>query len=162
MDGLRSIQQVLTELVAQIHIDFIKAALVITESCEMLIDVLPLAVLLVCFLLEVGKEVALHLLLVKEVIPFIDYGLITAAAKGFCLLSHTVVVVTFTLVLRLGIDIDAERFMAHDLHGGLIPIARIIVQIEGQLISALDFPCAECHGLADVTHSFYLFIVLLS
>ena len=63
----------------------------------MLIDVLPFAVLLVCLLFEVGKEVASHLITVKEVVPLIDYGLIATAAKGFCLLTHTVVVVLFTL-----------------------------------------------------------------
>ena len=36
----------LTELVAQVNCDFIKAALVVTGSGKMLIDVLPLAVLL--------------------------------------------------------------------------------------------------------------------
>jgi hypothetical protein len=44
--------------------------------------------------------------------------------------------------------------MAHDLHGGLVPIAGIVVKIEGQLFSAFDFPCAEGHGLADVTHTY--------
>ena len=103
----------------------------VTESGEVLIDVLPLAVLLVRLLLEVGKEVAFHLITVKEVVPLIDYGLIAAAAEGFCLLTHTVVVVLFSLVLRLCIDVDAEGFMAHDLHGGLVPITRVVVEIEG-------------------------------
>ena len=49
--------------------------------------------------------------------------------------------------------------MAHDLHGGLVPIAGIVVEIEGKLLSAFDFPCAECHGLADVTHNGILIFV---
>ena len=85
------------KVVAKVNVDFIEAALVVAESGEMLIDVLPLAVLLVGLLFEVGKEVALHLVSVKEVIPFIDYGLITTASEGFCLLTHTVVVVFLTL-----------------------------------------------------------------
>ena len=97
VDSLRCSHQVLTELVAQVNVDFIEAALVIAETGEVLIDMLPLAILLVCFLLEVGKKVALHLITVKEVIPFIHYGLIATAAEGFCLLAHTVVVVFLPL-----------------------------------------------------------------
>ena len=97
----------------------------------MLIDVLPLAVLLVCLQLELGKEIAFHLLLVKEVVPLIDNGLLATAAEGFRLLTHTFVVVLFSLVLRLSIDVDAERFMTHDLHRTLIPVAGIVVEIEG-------------------------------
>ena len=97
VDGLRSSQQILTELVAQVNAYFVKSALVVAETGKVLIDVLPLAVLLVCLLLEVGKEIALHLFLVKEVVPLIDYGLIATATEGFCLLTHTVVVVLLTL-----------------------------------------------------------------
>ena len=97
VDSLRSGQKILTELVAQVNCDFIETALVVAETGKVLIDVLPLAVLLVCLLLEVGKEVALHLISIKEVVPLIDYGLIATAAEGFCLLSHTVVVVFLPL-----------------------------------------------------------------
>ena len=131
VDSLWGIQKILAELVAQVNGDFIETALVVAESGKVLIDVLPLAVLLVCFLLEVGKKIALHLLLVKEIISFIYYRLIATTAKGFRFLTHTFVVVLFSLVLRLGIDVDAERFMTHDLHRTLIPIAGIVVEIEG-------------------------------
>ena len=77
---------------------------------------LPLAVLLVCFLFEVGKEVASHLLLVEEVVAFVDNTLVAMTTEGFCLFTHTVVIIPLALVLRFGIDVDAERFMAHDLH----------------------------------------------
>jgi hypothetical protein len=159
MDGLRSGQQVLTEFVTQIHVDFIEAALAVTESVEVLIDMLQLAVLLFGLHFEVGKEVALHLVSVKEVIPLIDYGLIATAAEGFSLLTHTVVVVSFTLILRLGINVNAEGFMTHDLHGRFVTIAWVVVQIEGQLFSAFDFPCAKGHGLTDVTHTCIFIIV---
>ena len=159
VDGLWSIQKILTELVAEVNVDFIETAFVVTEPCEVLIDVLPLAVLLVCFLLEVAKEVALHLLFVEEVVSFIDDGLKATASKCFCLLTHTFVIVLLALVLGFGIDVNAEGFMAHDLHGGLISITWIVVKIEGKLFSALDFPCAEGHGLADVTHIHILFSV---
>jgi hypothetical protein len=131
VNSLRGSHQVFTELVAEVNVDFIEAALVVTESDEVLIDVLPLAVLLVCLLLEVGKEVTLHLFFVKEIIAFIDDGLIATTAEGFSLLAHTVVIVLLSLRLRLGINVDTERFMTHDLHGGLIPITWVVVEIEG-------------------------------
>ena len=97
VDGLRCSYQVLTELVAQVNVDFVETAFVVAASGKVLIDVLPLAVLLVCFLLDVGKKVALYLITIKEVVPLIDDGLIATAAKGFCLLAHTDVVVLLPL-----------------------------------------------------------------
>ena len=72
------------------------------------IDVLPLGVFLVRQFLEVGKEIAFHLLLVEEIVSLIDDTLKSTATDGFCLLRHVVVVVTLTLVLRLGVYVDAE------------------------------------------------------
>ena len=97
MFGLWRGHQILTEPVAEVNVDFIETALVVTESGKVLIDVLPLAVLLVGLLLEIGKEVAFHLFFVKEVVPLIDNGLIAAAAEGFSLLTHAVVVVLLPL-----------------------------------------------------------------
>ena len=159
VNGLRSGQQVFTELVTQIHVDFVEMAFVVAESGKVLIDMLPLAVLLVCLHLEVSKEVTFHLITVKEIITLIHYALIATAAEGFSLLAHTVVVVPFSLIFRLGVDVDSEGFMSHDLHSGLVPVTWVVVQIEGQLFSALDFPCAEGHGLADVTNTCILIIV---
>ena len=48
VDGLRCSYQLLTELVAQVNVDFVETAFVVAESGKVLIDVLPLAVLLVC------------------------------------------------------------------------------------------------------------------
>ena len=97
VDGLRSDHQILTELVAQVNVDFIEAAFVVAETDKVLIDMLPLAVFLVCLLLEVGKEIALHLFLVKEIIAFIDNALITAATEGFSLFTHTIIIVLLSL-----------------------------------------------------------------
>ena len=145
-------QQVLAELVTQIYIDFVEAALAFGELLEVHVDVLPLGVLLLGLLLEVGKEVALHLLLVEEIIALVDDALEASAAKGLGLLAHTVVVVLLALRLRLGIDVDAKAFVAHNLHSALIPVARVVVQVKGQLLSVFYFPCSEGHGLANVTH----------
>ena len=57
-------QQVLTELVTQVDVDFVETALALHELLEVHVDVLPLGVLLLGLLLEISEEVALHLLLV--------------------------------------------------------------------------------------------------
>ena len=144
--------QILLELVAQVNVDFIEAALAIAEFLEVEVHVLPLCVLLVRLLLEVVEKTALHLLLVEEVVSFVDDALETTAAQGFGLFAHTVVVVLLALRLRLGIDIDAETLVAHNFHCALVPVARVIVQVKGQLLSVFDFPCSEGHGLTNVTH----------
>ena len=47
VDGLRSIQKILAELVAQVNVDFFETALIIAKSGEVLIDVLPLFIKLI-------------------------------------------------------------------------------------------------------------------
>ena len=91
------------------------------------------------------------------VVALVDDTLETAAAQGLGLLAHTVIVVALALVLRFGIDVDAQRLMTHDLHRRFVTIARIVVQIERKLFPAFYFPCAEGHGLADVTHIPYYY-----
>ena len=78
---------------------------------------LPLAVLLVGFLLKVSKEVALHLISVKEIVPLIDNALIASAAQCLGFLRHAIVVVLLALVPGLGKDVDAKRLMSLYLHG---------------------------------------------
>ena len=78
------------------------------ESIEVLIDILPLLILLLGFLLKVSEEVALHLFTVKEIVPFVYYTLETTASDGFAFFHHAVIVVTLTLILWLGVDVDAK------------------------------------------------------
>ena len=177
-------QEILTEAVAQVHIDLIEAALAVAELLEVEIDILPLRVLLVGLVLEVVEEAALglrpkpltlgnvqtslallslnrgfHFLLVEEIIALVDDALVATAAQCLGLLAHTVVVVLLTLRLRLGIDVDAKAFVAHNLHSALIPVARVVVQVKGQLLSAFYLPCAEGHGLANVAHIPYYILM---
>ena len=49
--------------------------------------------------------------------------------------------------------------MAHYFHSTLVPVARIVVQVKGQLLSVFDFPCAEGHGFANVTHIPYYILM---
>ena len=78
--SLRSCQQIHTKSVAQVHVYLPKGTLALREGIEVHIDVLPLGVLLVCQFLEVGKEIALHLLLIEEIVTLVDDSLEATAA----------------------------------------------------------------------------------
>ena len=89
---------------------------------EVHIDVLPFGVLLVCQFLEVGKKIAFHLLLVEEIVTLVDDSLEATAAYRLGSCRKVEVVLLFHLVLRLGIDVDAKRLMADNLHRVLVTI----------------------------------------
>ena len=72
--------QVVLELVAEIDIDLVEAALAVAELLEVKVDVFSLRVLLVGLLLEIVEKTALHLLLVEEVVVFVDDTLVATAA----------------------------------------------------------------------------------
>ena len=72
MFELLGIQQVLTELLAQIHIHFAKGTLPFDEVVGMLIDKCPFLVFASAHLLEVGEEVGFLFGLVQEAELFID------------------------------------------------------------------------------------------
>ena len=59
---LRCCLQILHELDTEVNGDLSEGTLSLYEGIEVHIDVLPLRVLLVCQFLEVGKEIAFHLL----------------------------------------------------------------------------------------------------
>lgn len=81
---------------------------------------------------EILQEISLEFVLVEEIIPFIYYRLEPAATDGFSLLGHYLVEVLFPLVLRIGIYIDAKRFMTDNFHCFFVSIPRIIIQIKRQ------------------------------
>ena len=112
MQSLWCCQQILTKSVAQVHVNLPKGTLALREGTEVHIDVLPLGVLLVRQFLEVGKEIAFHLLLVEETVTLIDDSLEATAAYRLGSCRKVEVVLLFRLLLRLGIDVDAKRLMA--------------------------------------------------
>ena len=81
---------------------------------------------------EILQEISLEFVLVEEIIPFIYYRLEPAATDGFGFLGHYIVEILLPLVLRIGIDINAKRFVTDYLHRFLVSISRIIIQIERQ------------------------------
>ena len=133
VDGLWSAIKVLLELVAQVNVYLAKGAFPFAEGFEMLIDILPFGIPGIGLLLEPCEEIAFLLLSVKEVVAFVHDALIASAAQclGFDLrsksltlgnaqkslillslnrdfLGYALVVVTLTLVLGLGKDVDAK------------------------------------------------------
>jgi integrase len=81
VDGLGCIKQVFHELAAQIHIHLLKGAFAVHEPLEMLVYVLPLDILAVSQSFEIGKEIALHLGLVKKAVVFIENGFVALVAQ---------------------------------------------------------------------------------
>jgi hypothetical protein len=106
--GLWSGQQVVTNSVAEVNVDFIETTLTVTETVEVFIDMLPLAILLIGLHLEVGKEISFQLVLVEEVVAFVYDTLIASASQCFGFLCHALVVVPLALILRLGKDVNAK------------------------------------------------------
>ena len=102
-------QQILTKSVAQVHVYLPEGTLALREGTKVHIDVLPLGVLLVRQSLEVGKEIAFHLLLVEEIVSLVDDSLEATATYRLGSCRKVEVVLLFRLVLRLGIDVDAKR-----------------------------------------------------
>ena len=100
------------------------------EVTEMQIDKLPFLVMLTELLAIILQKVCLEFVLVKEVIPFIDYRLEPATTDGFGFLGHYLVEILFTFVPRIGIDINTKRFMTDNFHCLFVSIPRIIIQIE--------------------------------
>ena len=126
MQSLWCCQQILTKSVPQVHVYLTEGTLALREGTKVHIDVLPLGVLLVRQFLEVGEEISFHLLLVEEIVTLVNDSLEATAAYRLGSCRKVEVVLLFHLVLRLGIDVDAKRLMADNLHRALVTIAWII------------------------------------
>ena len=81
VDGLRGVKQILHELAAQVHIHLFKGAFAVHEPLEVFVNVLPLDILTVSQSFEIGKEIALHLGLVKKAVVFIENGFVALVAQ---------------------------------------------------------------------------------
>ena len=146
--GLGSIKQILHEFAAQVHIHLLKGAFAVHKPFEVLVDVLPFGVFPVSQLLEVGKEIAFHLRLVKETVVLV--ALVTQYLR---FLHHACVEIPLLLVGRLGEEVDAQGFACNHPHGGVVAVAGIIVQTQRILCPALDFALAQSYSLAFHIHS---------
>ena len=92
MQSLWCYQQILTKSVAQVHVYLTEGTLALREGTKVHIDVLPLGVLLVRQFLEVGEEIAFHLLLVEEIVTLVDDSLESTAAYRFSPFSKALVI----------------------------------------------------------------------
>lgn len=65
-------QQVLTEFVAEVNVDLLKSTLSMHEVAEMEIDKLLFGVMFTELIAEILQKIGLELVLVEEIIPFIN------------------------------------------------------------------------------------------
>ena len=77
------VKQVFPELVAQVHIYFLKSTFAVDEVVEVLIDESPFLVVLGKLLTLVFQELGLVFPLVEEIIPFIYDGFKPSASDSF-------------------------------------------------------------------------------
>ena len=94
----------------------------------MLVNVLPLDVFTVCQALEVGKEIAFHLGLVKEAVVLVEDGFITLVAQDSCFLHHACVEIPFLLVGRFYEDVNPQGFTCNHPHGDVVTVTGIVIQ----------------------------------
>ena len=82
-----------TSTSSKVHLPF-------TNRWKCFIDVLPLDILPVCQSFEIGKEIALHLGLVKAVV-LVENGFVTPGCAGSPLFHHACVEITLLLVWQV-------------------------------------------------------------
>lgn len=96
------------------------------EVSEMEIDELPFLVMLAELFAIILQEIGFEFVPVEEIIPFIHHRFKPAATDGFGFFGHYLVEVLFTLVSRIGIDVNTKRLMADNFHCLFVSITRII------------------------------------
>ena len=148
MYGLRSTKQILHELAAQVHVHFLKGASAVHKPLEMFIDVSPLDILPVCQFLEVGEEIAFHLGFIKETVVLVEDSFVTPVTQYLRFFHHACVEITLLLVGRFGEDVNPQSFTCNHPHGGVVTVARIIVQTQRILCPVLNLALAQGHCLA--------------
>ncbi|KGN67358.1 hypothetical protein JT26_08935 [Porphyromonas sp. COT-108 OH1349] len=96
----------------------------------MLIDDAPLLIFLSAHFQEVCKEVGFHFGSIEKTKLFIDKRLYTDTSNSFRLVQHIHVKLSLHLILRMGVDVDAEILPTAHLHGFGIARGWIIIEIE--------------------------------
>ena len=117
------------------------------EVVKVLIDKRPFLVVLAELLPVILQKVGLVLVLVEKVVPFVHDGFKPPASDGFCLFRHDGIEVPFTLVLRVGIDVNIQSLMTDGLHRFLVTVARIVIKVERQH-TLLQWACSQCYCFA--------------
>ena len=151
-----SIEQILTEVLAQAGSNIAECATASAEVLEVEIDAHPFVVFALRFLLEVGEEVHLQFRLVKKPELFVDKALIADAADGLGLLFHFLIETALHLIGWFRIDDYAEGLAARHLVGVGIAYRGVIIEIERYFSSDIRTATEEHFG-AGVCHCFYGF-----
>ena len=84
------------------------------EIVEMLVNELPFLVVLAQLAAVIFQEIAFHAVLVQEVVAVVHDGLIPSAPYGFGLFCHGVIEGSLPCVFRMGVNVNAQRFMPGD------------------------------------------------
>ena len=156
MIDLFTFEQVILELLAQLHGDISKGTFAADKFLEVIVNAIPFLIFLPCLCPEVGEEIYLLLVLVQESEFFIDKRLDTDTADCLCLVQHVLIEHSLLLVLGLGIDVDAEEFPATHLHRVRIADGRIIIQIKRYTVVTQWFLSQSYVG-ACKCHSYIVF-----
>jgi hypothetical protein len=152
MFELFGIQQVFTELLAQVHIYLAEGTLPFDEVVEVLIDKCPFLVFTSAHLLEVGEEIGFLLGFIQETELFIDKRLHSDATDSLCFVQHIIVEFPFHFVFWVGIDVDAEVFSTAHLHCLRVTDCRIIIQIQRDAIIP-NRSLTNCYFCTRVCHT---------
>ena len=152
MIDLFAFDQVIPELLAQFPGDIAKGAFAADKFLEVVVNTIPFLILFPCLSPEVGNEIDFLLVLVQSPEFFIDKRLDTDTADSLCFVQHVLIEHSLLLILRLGIDVDAEEFPATHLHRIRIAYGRIIIQIKRYavvtqwLLSQSYVGACKCHS----------------
>ena len=98
MFKLLGVQQVLSELLTQVHIYLAKGTLPFDEVVEVLIDKCQFLVFTSANLLEVGEEIGFLIGFIQETELFIDKRLDSDATDSLCFVQHIIVEFPFHFV----------------------------------------------------------------
>ena len=105
-------QKIFTEFGAEFNSNLFKETFPFDKDLEMTIDNFPFLGFAFAHLFEVVKEVCLLLMSVHESELLVDYLLLTTATDEFALGEHCFIIISFYVILRFGVDIEAEKLPA--------------------------------------------------
>jgi hypothetical protein len=145
--------KILHELATQVNGHLAKGTSAITENLEVFKYILPLLVLLIRQLLQVGNKVAVLFALVNDAKSLVDYLIVATATSHLCNFKHRIVMVSLHFILRLGVDVYTERIGYTALHGVRIPIAGIITKEERLHFPIVNVSAVDFDGLCLIVHT---------
>ena len=149
---LMGVEQIVAETFAEFDGDVAEGTVPAREVGEVAVNRVPFFILSGAHLAEVGEKVAAHLVVVEKVELLIDKRRYAQTANRLGLFKHRAVEVTFGLVGRAGIDINAQILEPRHLHRFGIADGGIEIEIERQTPSG-NFSSQQGDACAGVMHN---------